>query len=170
MGAGGEPVWPQGISGSLSHTATNTVVLIARSAHHASVGVDIDDQRLLSTAAAEELMTPDEVAVVLAQGWTSDIAIAQNLAFLAKEALFKYQYPITRKRELEFDDVHLKASEDTGVLAAWCGLEDNNLQRVLASARIFFGEIQGVRICWTLPRASSSKNVGFSDTKRYHCP
>jgi 4'-phosphopantetheinyl transferase EntD len=99
------------------------------------------------------LMTTDEIAVVLAQGWTSDIAIAQNLAFLAKEALFKYQYPITGRRELEFDEVRLQASERTGVLATSCATDDPALQSALSPARVFHEEIHGLRMCWVLPRS-----------------
>lgn len=153
MGSGGEPLWPQGVSGSLSHTAAHAVALIARSSRHISVGVDLDDQRLLGTAAAAELMTPDEVTVVLEQGWTGEAAIAQNLVFLAKESVFKFQYAITRRRDLEFDQVRVHASGRRGVLTASATAEDADLQRVLASAQIFHEEIHGLRICWCLTRS-----------------
>jgi len=50
-------------------------------------------------------MTEFEVEAVLAEGWTVDAEIARNLAFLVKEALYKYQYPKTRFRELGFQEV-----------------------------------------------------------------
>lgn len=111
IGAGGEPLWPERTSGSLSHTATHAVALVARSTRHASVGVDLDDHRLIGTAAAAELMTSPEIEAVLAAGWTSDYTIAQNIVFLAKEAIFKYQYPLTARRELDFGEVRLHGSE-----------------------------------------------------------
>lgn len=151
MGADGEPIWPAGAVGSLSHTATHAAALVARSAHHASLGLDLDDGRLLGPAAAADLMTDSEVEAVLAQGWTRDVAIAQNIAFLAKEALFKYQYPITHRRELDFDEVHLHACEQAGVLGASCSVEDPALQAHLAKARIFHEVIHGLRLCWALP-------------------
>jgi 4'-phosphopantetheinyl transferase EntD len=158
MGMGGEPIWPQGMSGSLSHTSTHAAALIARATRHGSVGVDLDDQRLLGTEAAVELMTRQEIDIVIAQGWAHDVAIAQNLVFLAKESLFKYQYPITGRRELDFDEVSLHPSERSGVLTASCA-HDPGLQRVLAQARIFHLEIQGLRICWTLPLPHTSRGV-----------
>lgn len=156
MGAAGEPVWPQGISGSLSHTTTHAAVLVARSTLHASVGIDLDDQRLLGGVAASELMTDDEIEAVFAQGWTGDLAIAQNLVFLAKESVFKYQYPLIGRRELDFHEVRLRTSERRGVLAASSAVEDPALQHVVGSARIFHEEIQGLRLCWALPSVVSS--------------
>jgi len=102
MGSGGEPLWPVNYVGSLSHTSTHVAALVARATRHTSVGVDLDDGRLLGVAAAGELMTEFEVEAVLAEGWTVDAEIAPNLAFLVKEALYKYQYPKTRFRELGF--------------------------------------------------------------------
>lgn len=155
MGSAGEPVWPNGAAGSLSHTATHAAALIARSARHASVGIDLDDQRLLGTAAAADLMTADEVQAVLAAGWTHDAAVAQNIAFLAKEAVFKYQYPITRRRELEFDEIRLRQSGSPGVLRVTCSVADSALQETMGQGRIFYKSIHGLRVCLVLPEARS---------------
>jgi 4'-phosphopantetheinyl transferase EntD len=152
MGPGGEPVWPMGIVGSLSHTATHVAVLVARAARHASVGVDLDDGRLLGAAAARELMTESEVAAVLAHGWTQDPEIARNLAFLAKEALFKYQYPKTGFLELGFDEVRLHRTE-TG-LRAFTLIEESNLGAVITEGVFFSEEIQGLRLCWVISPSS----------------
>jgi 4'-phosphopantetheinyl transferase EntD len=51
IGTGGEPLWPGAISGSISHTATHAIALVARSTRHTSVGVDLDDRRLIGAAA-----------------------------------------------------------------------------------------------------------------------
>lgn len=150
MGAGGEPVWPPEVTGSLSHNGTHAAAIVTRLAHHAAVGVDLDDQRLLGAAASAELMTGAEIEAVLAQGWTRDPAIAQNLVFVAKEALFKYQYVLIGRRELDFDEVRLRASDRLGVLAASSTFADPVLQRALAPARVFQDEVQGLRICWVL--------------------
>jgi 4'-phosphopantetheinyl transferase EntD len=150
IGAGGEPVWPTGISGSVSHTATHAVALVARSARHASVGVDLDDRRMIGDAAAADLMTDQEIEAVLAQGWTIDHAIAQNIVFLAKEAVFKYQYLHTTRIGLDFNEVRLYRSAPDGKLHASPVVEDPSLHAVLATASIFYQEIQGLRICWVL--------------------
>jgi 4'-phosphopantetheinyl transferase EntD len=150
MGSGGEPLWPVNFAGSLSHTATHVAALVARATRHASVGVDLDDGRLLGAAAAGDLMTESEVDAVLAQGWTADAEIARNLVFLAKEALYKYQYPKTGFRELGFDEVRLHRTE-TGLRAS-TPLEGANLQAIIANGALFSEEIQKLRVCWVLLR------------------
>jgi 4'-phosphopantetheinyl transferase EntD len=114
------------------------------------VGVDIDDGRPLGTAAAEDLMTNEEIAVVLTQGWACDLAVAQNIVFMGKEALFKYQYPITRCRDLDFEQIRLCESESAGQLSAFCLVEDEELHAIFAQVRLFYEEIQGVPTCWAL--------------------
>jgi 4'-phosphopantetheinyl transferase EntD len=154
MGMAGEPIWPTGVVGSLSHTTRHAAALVGRSLRYVSLGVDLDDGRPLGTAASADLMTDSEVAVVLAQGWTDDLAIAQNIAFLAKEALFKYQYPLTHRRDLDFDEVRLHTGDHIGVLGASAAApEDLELQTHLATVRIFHEVIQGLRLCWVLPSA-----------------
>jgi len=150
MGVGGEPIWPVGAVGSISHTSTHAAALVARSETYASVGLDLDDGRLLGAAAATDVMTDAEVTTVLAQTWTSDVAIAQNIAFLAKEALFKYQYPITRRHDLEFNEIELRGADAQGVLGASCATEDAELQSLIAASRTFYQEIHGLKICWSL--------------------
>lgn len=151
MGTDGEPIWPEGVVGSISHTSTHAAVLVARSENYASVGLDLDDERLLDAAAAADLMTGAEVAAVIALGWTSDVAIAQNIVFLAKEALFKYQYPITRRHDLEFNEIELHGATGQGVLSATCTCNDARLQSLIAATRTFSQEIHGLRLCWSLP-------------------
>jgi 4'-phosphopantetheinyl transferase EntD len=150
VGHGGEPIWPSGYCGSLSHTGTHVAALVSRS--YVSVGVDLDDARLLGSIAAADLMTREEVGMVLAQGWTQEVAIAQNIVFAAKEALFKYQYPLTRDRDMAFDEVQLAGVEDARELSAIYLGPDRILRQVMRKARIFFDEIQGLRTCWVVPR------------------
>jgi 4'-phosphopantetheinyl transferase EntD len=115
------------------------------------VGVDLDDGRLLGVAAAGELMTEFEVEAVLAEGWTVDAEIARNLAFLVKEALYKYQYPKTRFRELGFQEVRLHRTE--AGLRAFTSMEGAHLQAIIANGVLFHEEIQKLRVCWVLSRS-----------------
>jgi 4'-phosphopantetheinyl transferase EntD len=118
VGAAGEPLWPSGVVGSIAHTGTHAAVVLSRRARHASVGIDLDDHRLLGEAAAKDLMTEEEIELVLKAGWTCDRAQAQNLVFCAKEALFKCQYPMTRLAQLDFEHVRLTPSNAPGLLKA----------------------------------------------------
>src|SRR4051794_32188529 len=58
-GAGGEPLWPPGIAGSISHSADYAVAAAARKSDFDYVGVDIEDlmrplRRDITTAIAAE--------------------------------------------------------------------------------------------------------------------
>ena len=146
IGSGGEPVRPPGIAGSLSHSTTHAAALVSRGLRHASVGIDLDDHRLIGEAAAADLMTEEEIEVVIAQGWAHDRSLAQNVVFCAKEALFKCQYPLTHNHDLDFDEVRLVGSADPGTLAVSCLIDDRHLSAQLAGFRLFIVQIQGLRL------------------------
>lgn len=153
MGSGGEPLWPLGIVGSLSHTATHAAALVSRCQRHASVGIDLDDHRLIGEAAAIDLMTEEEIALVIAQRWAHDRALAQNAVFCAKEALFKCQYPLTHKGDLDFEDVRLVRSAHPGAVGVSCVIDDLDLRAQLKGILIFLEEIQGLRVFVALIRS-----------------
>jgi 4'-phosphopantetheinyl transferase EntD len=110
----GAPVWPLGLCGSISHSHRHIAVLLARSSHYESVGIDIDDGRPLGVAASANVATAQELEVVDRAGWTVSGATAENLAFSAKEAIFKCQFPVTLDASLDFLDVCLELGESVG--------------------------------------------------------
>jgi 4'-phosphopantetheinyl transferase EntD len=163
MGTGGEPVFPQGVVGSLSHTSRHAAALVSRAGRHASVGVDVGDARTLGKAAAR-LMTTAEIALMTAKGWASTEAQAQNAVFGAKEALFKCQYPFTGKRDLDFDEVTLVAGGHSVGLSAQLASTEPQLAAVITRIDIFYIEIQQVR-CAVALLPTRDVNVAFSDIK-----
>jgi 4'-phosphopantetheinyl transferase EntD len=163
MGTGGEPIFPQGVVGSLSHTSRHAAALIARADRHASVGVDVDDARTLGKAAAR-LMTTMEIALVTSKGWASTEAQAQNAVFGAKEALFKCQYPFTQKRDLDFDEVTLIAGGHSAGLSAELATIEPQVAEVITRIDIFYLKIQQVR-CAVALLPIRATDVAFSDMK-----
>ena len=163
MGAGGEPIFPQGVVGSLSHTSSHVAALVSRADRHASVGVDVGDARTLGKAAAR-LMTTAEIALVTAKGWASTEAQAQNAVFGAKEALFKCQYPLTQKRDLDFDEVTLVAGGRSAGLSAQLASTEPQVEAVITHIGIFYLEIQQVR-CAVALLPIREGDVVFSDIK-----
>jgi 4'-phosphopantetheinyl transferase EntD len=160
IGSGGEPLWPLRVAGSLSHTATHAAALVSRGPRYASVGIDLDDHRLVGEAAAADLMTEEEIAVVVTHGWAHDRLLAQNAVFCAKEALFKCQYPLTRKADLDFDDVRLVISADPEAVGVACLIDDPGLRAQLEGILLFINEIQGLRLILALaPTAVGISNV-----------
>jgi 4'-phosphopantetheinyl transferase EntD len=165
VGAVGEPLWPSGIVGSISHTTTHVAVVMSRPSRHASVGIDLDDHRLLGEAAARDLMTDDEIQQVINAGWTRERSQAQNLVFCAKEALFKCQYPLTGLAQLDFEDVRLAASDRPQILKfALASGHSRPHRRWVESTSLHLIIFQQLRILVALSVGTNElSNVGFSD-------
>lgn len=85
IGERGRPQWPQGWFGSISHSATTALGVVARQ----RVGIDLES--LLEAAACEELAdsiaSPGELARLRACNLPFPLAL--TLAFSAKESLYK---------------------------------------------------------------------------------
>ena len=81
----GEPRWPSGLHGSISHTGQTAVAVVSS----ACVGVDIESvfSSQLSKEIAESLVNADEYALL--QCASLPLSLALTLTFSAKESLFK---------------------------------------------------------------------------------
>ena len=91
-GAGGEPLWPDGWCGSISHSDTCISALIGPTAHYHGLGIDHEPP--MSPQTAQSVMTrlasPTELALRPADWSLPDWL---TLIFSAKESLFKAIYP-----------------------------------------------------------------------------
>lgn len=103
------PVWPAGVVGSICHDEALCAVAVAWGAGIAAIGIDFE---LLSHIGAElepEICTTEERA-----SWPC-VALCRRrrlaLSFVAKEAVYKAQYPLTRER-LEFHDLFVTPTAD----------------------------------------------------------
>ena len=147
IGAAGEPLWPAGFVGSVSHTRTHAAAFVATSSDYLSVGVDLDDERALDDAAASDLMTPEEVQRVVSAGFAADVPTAQRFVFSAKEAVFKCQYPLAGDANLDFLDIELIESARSGgpsrLVASWRAAKERSIKRRI---EVFPLRIQGPAI------------------------
>lgn len=101
-GARREPIWPEGISGSIAHTTVTTelgsdlwaVAVVSKSSSYRGLGIDIEP-----TQRAGVLTSLPRIASAEEQAWiNADAAQAEKHAlalFSAKESLFKALYPLT---------------------------------------------------------------------------
>ncbi|WP_039031443.1 enterobactin synthase subunit EntD [Leclercia adecarboxylata] len=90
IGSSGEPLWPAGISGSLSHSGTLAVAICRESG---LIGVDCE--AIIDESEVREIqdgVIDIQEARVLA-GCGLPFALAFTLAFSAKESLFKALFP-----------------------------------------------------------------------------
>lgn len=101
-----DPLWPEGVAGSISHNRECCAVAVCPVSHSRSLGIDVEFTTPLEPELWERILTPRELSR-LAQAPASERGSIAKLIFSAKESLYKYQYPLTRER-LEFHEVEIE--------------------------------------------------------------
>jgi 4'-phosphopantetheinyl transferase EntD len=104
----GEPCWPDGVVGSLTHCAGYRGALVGRGAVVRSVGVDAEPHDVLPDGVLDAISLPAErsemAALPAGVHW-------DRILFCAKEATYKVWFPLT-KRWLGFEDAHITFDVD----------------------------------------------------------
>lgn len=88
MGPDRAPIWPGGITGSLSHSDTACIAVLGRATDFAMIGADLEADDPLAPDLWNEVCSPQERALC-----DTDPGLAARRIFSAKEASFKAQYP-----------------------------------------------------------------------------
>lgn len=89
-----EPVWPQGLIGSISHCRTCCIATVAHARAHRTIGIDIEPATPLDPDLIPLICTDGE------QNWLQtqpDRNLAAKQIFSAKEAVYKAQFPLSRE-------------------------------------------------------------------------
>lgn len=111
-GEKGEPQWPSGIVGSLTHTHGYRGAVVGRASAVRSVGVDAEPHDVLPDKVLEAISLPAERREIGAL--PADLHW-DRILFCAKEATYKAWFPLTQ-RWLGFEDAHITFAVDaTGV-------------------------------------------------------
>lgn len=105
-----EPLWPEGAVGSITHTVGQCAVAVARRDRFAGIGIDMERDGGLPADIIAFVCRPDELAAFETLSFV-DVAVAARLAFSAKEAVYKCQFPAMR-RMLEFHDLSVILAPD----------------------------------------------------------
>jgi len=113
VGAGGEPQWPAGISGSITHTDDHAAAAVVRGV--TALGIDLES--LAHTARVPDLLT----TVALA----SERAHPAALLFSAKESVYKCLYA---GRFLDFHDVELAIEPGTFTVVRAAGYDASSVR------------------------------------------
>jgi enterobactin synthetase component D len=99
------PVWPAHLIGSISHTDHACVAVVARRSQVVAIGIDLENDVPLADNLWPIICTPAELAHVATLPTESQGRQVTRL-FSAKEAVYKWQYPLTA-RMLDFQQIHL---------------------------------------------------------------
>ena len=92
-GTAGEPLWPEGIVGAITHAGDTAVALVGRKTDYAGLGVDVEElARGPSARAARLICRPTEMEWADVESGTRRL----TMLFSAKEAVFKAVFPMAR--------------------------------------------------------------------------
>lgn len=101
----GMPLWPEGFTGSLTHTEGLRAAAVGRRAEVRSVGLDVEPAAALPAGVLESIALDSEKLMM--QRWRgSGKEWADRLLFCAKEATYKAWFPLTQ-RWLDFDQAEI---------------------------------------------------------------
>ena len=113
-GAKGEPLWPPGVTGSITHCERYRASAVARSSSVLMLGIDAERNAPLREGIWEQVAHGRERE--LRDGSSDGGPHLDAVLFSAKEAIFKAWYPLTR-RWLGFGDAEL-AIDGSGTFTA----------------------------------------------------
>jgi 4'-phosphopantetheinyl transferase EntD len=113
-GSRGEPLWPRGVVGSITHCAGYRACAVARETQVAAVGIDAEPNAPLPTGVLEAVASKAERERLAG----ADPAISlDRVLFSAKESVYKAWFPLAG-RPLGFEDVDLSVDRETSEFRA----------------------------------------------------
>ena len=94
-GRAGEPRWPAGVTGSITHCAGYRACAVARIADVAAIGIDAEPDAGLPAGLIESVAGQGERAWIARRAASAPAVCWDRLLFSAKEAVGKLWYPLT---------------------------------------------------------------------------
>jgi enterobactin synthetase component D len=108
----GLPIWPEGVVGSITHSAALCLAVCAKVSDARAVGIDVELVGRLHRRLWRLTFSGDEVRAIEA---CSDVALAASIAYSAKEAYQKAQFAVSG-RAMGYRSMRVTAADD-GTLA-----------------------------------------------------
>ncbi|WP_433680946.1 4'-phosphopantetheinyl transferase superfamily protein [Nocardia sp. CA-119907] len=116
-GPKGEPLWPAGVVGAITHKEGYYAAVVADAAHIRSIGIDAEDNGPMSEGAMRIAARPEE-QVWLAEVGQRDGVHWDRVLFSAKESVYKAWYQLTGRSKIGFRDALLTFDIDAGTFHA----------------------------------------------------
>ncbi|KAB1503783.1 4'-phosphopantetheinyl transferase superfamily protein [Corynebacterium sp. 320] len=110
-GQRGMPVFPEGITGSLTHTEGFRAAIVGRSYQWRSLGIDAEPATHLPEGVFPAIARPEEQRRLRRLVRHHDIPVVDKVLFSAKETTYKAWFPLTR-RFLDFDQADIDIRPD----------------------------------------------------------
>jgi len=125
MGANKQPVWPNGLVGSISHTVALTGAIVGFSSQIKAIGLDIENIGKINSDMWPLLYTENE-QIFLNSLPPGQVSVYTTLFFSFKESFYKMQYPLTNTF-LEFNDVEISGLGDQFTIKVLKQFPEKNL-------------------------------------------
>jgi 4'-phosphopantetheinyl transferase EntD len=103
-GEHGQPQWPAGVVGSMTHCVGYRAAAVARSCEIPALGIDAEPHAPLPAEVLQTIAVPEEHQALIALARSAPQTCWDRVLFCAKEAVYKAWFPLTR-RWLGFADV-----------------------------------------------------------------
>lgn len=116
-GGRGEPLWPDGVVGSMTHCPGFRAAAVGRSSTFLGLGIDAKPNLPLAENLLEFISLPQERVRTAELTQSSPDVCWDRLLFSAKEAVFKVWFPLTG-RELDFTEADISIDADSGTFSA----------------------------------------------------
>ena len=116
-GERGEPLWPAGALGSITHCETYRAAAVARSSEVLTLGIDAEPNAPLPDGLVGDIARPEELPLL--RGLRADMPDVHwdRLLFSAKESIYKAWFPLAQCW-LGFEDAVVKLDPATGAFQA----------------------------------------------------
>jgi len=106
-GERGEPLWPEGVVGSITHCNGYRAAAVAPSSELRSIGIDAEPHAPLPEGLLGDIAWEEELAHLSDLSRLDPAVHWERLLFSAKESVYKAWFPLAR-RWLGFEDARLK--------------------------------------------------------------
>lgn len=116
-GERGEPQWPAGVVGSITHCDGYRACAVAHTARIATVGIDAEVNAALPEGVREEIARPEELPRLRELKDDTPEIHWDRLLFSAKESVYKAWFPLTR-RWLDFEEASVTIDPSAGTFSA----------------------------------------------------
>jgi 4'-phosphopantetheinyl transferase EntD len=111
--ADGVPAWPPQWTGCITHACGRVAVAVAAREAVEGVGIDMEAVARFHCALEPHVLSPDEIRLQLAASTGAERQGRLAVLFCAKEAWFKCQFPLTRRR-IGFHDAEVQVDWASG--------------------------------------------------------
>jgi 4'-phosphopantetheinyl transferase EntD len=110
------PLWPDGVTGSMTHCDGYRAAVVVRRDVLAAVGVDAEPHGRLPEGVQDRVTLPEERVMLAALAGQRDDVAWDRVLFSAKESVFKAWFPLAQ-RWLGFEECRVELGVDGSVRA-----------------------------------------------------